>query len=377
MRKSASIVVALTLFLVVATVAVASGPPPQPSFSTTGYTTNLVPTGDLTLPLIPTEFEPVPSGHVKFHISAQGGPQVQDDALCKSLYDELYFLEVGKPLPAENTCQALCKGFTGYACGTTGLFEDGSFIFEEWGLFYPPSTTTSQGNSVGANYGDLTVVSEQVSASFRFGGQAFQDPASSEQTVLGSFLSTDRSYRHGRYQGQGTYSGDAGYVFTVDYEFCDPWDGDGGDKDGRGSTDGGSSPCPLDRCAVFGSDLDLKNGKAVWRILNQGKDDLTISSITINWPAQNGQLTRIKLGGKNIYLQPQNPPYVIIDETDWIGNADDREIRAGKTKALRFDFEAKGISTQPSEYTVLVQFAQGCAVPFVAFPQAIPSGALP
>ena len=75
------------LVILFASAGVASADKPLPgNFSTTGYTTNLFP-----IPVspnsLPTEFVAlVPSRYAKFHIKAQGGPAVDDNAQCIAIY---------------------------------------------------------------------------------------------------------------------------------------------------------------------------------------------------------------------------------------------------------------------------------------------------
>ena len=51
----------------------------------------------------------------------------------------------------------------------------------------------------------------------------------------------------------------------------------------------------------------------------------------------------------------------------WLGDVKDRQIGAGKQRDLWLEFGGN-ISAPRSDYTILVEFAEGCAVPFVAFP---------
>ena len=51
----------------------------------------------------------------------------------------------------------------------------------------------------------------------------------------------------------------------------------------------------------------------------------------------------------------------------WLGDIKHRQIGAGKQRDLWLEFGGN-ISAPRSDYTILVEFAEGCAVPFVAFP---------
>ncbi len=326
MKTSIRIFFILTALLLFSSVALAAQPPMEP-FSTTGYTTNLVPAPPIPgfPPLIPSEFEFLPSGHIKFHIEAQGGPDVDDDALCTALY--------GAP------CQAVCLGFTGQACGAAGYF-DGSFTFEEWGLV--------DQTFAGVNYGEITMLTADGQAKVEFSGQAGTDGI-----VTGSFKADDGTGAYDDLEGEGTYIGNAGYIFTVDYAPC------GGP---------GLPACPVNRCAVFGDDLELKKKRAEWEIENEGEQTITLSQITINWPASNGPITKVKFNGKTINNSILMPPFATIDLSNWSGKLKHIQIKPGKEKKLRFEFLVKPISQAPSDYTIEVKFAEGCAAAFVAFP---------
>lgn len=317
--------VAIILFLF-ASVAAAAGPGLDP-FSTTGYTTNLVPAPPgFPVPVVPSEFQTLPSGFVKFHISAQGGPAVDDDALCTALY--------GAP------CQVVCFGFTGKACGTDGFFDGGSFQFEEWGVIAPDFT--------GPNYGLQTVSTADGTATMRFGGM------SDGTNVNGSFEMLGGSPAYKKFKGGGTYAGSAGFVFTVDYTPAEPLTG----------------------CAVFGEDFKIKKDEVKWQIANRGAASITIANVLLNWPEGNGDATQLRLAGHTIYSQPLGQSSLVPGVpglwdnvgSGWEGKDKDREIKAGQKRELRVQFANKDISEMSGDYTIVVTFDNGCAVPLVAFP---------
>lgn len=332
----------IALLLLAAGLAAAAGPEIEP-FTTSGYTTNLVPAPpNLGFPpLIPSEFQFLPSGHVKFHINAQGGPAVDDDALCTALYTA--------------PCNLVCLGFTGKACGTDGYFAGGSFQFDEWGVVDPLTFG-------GANFGKLRISTDAGNADLHFGGQAV--PTMSGPVAQGSFLVEKASgaYKHDKKE-EGTYSGGAGFVFTVDYAPL------------------AFTPCPggvcPDRCAAFGvAEPKLNKHDLKWKIENEGEQTLTISRIIANWPEANGAITKVKLGGKTLYDTPVSNPSLIpgvpglfaVIDAGWLGEMKDRQIGSEKHAELKLEFANKDISEQASDYTITVDFAEGCAVPFAAFP---------
>jgi len=316
MRNLSRFILVLVLLLMITSVATAGAPELEP-FSTTGYTTDI-------------EFEPLPSGDTKFHLVAQGE--------------------------------------------TGGFFDGGAFTFEEWGVYYPetePVYIPSLGLSVGANHGLLNVITNnQVSmysgeVNMRFGGQAIITDLSDPYDVsaIGSFAVINGTADYINLKGQGTYEGDADYVFTVDYTPCE------------------GKNCP-DQCAAFGSKrLKVKKDKVEWRIENEGKNDLTVNSVTLSWLGSDVPLDKVIMGGKTLENSPAmdvpDPPivpghYSIIDLSNWGGEDRDIQVRSGKNAKLTFNFDDKGISQETSDYTILVEFAEGCAFTFVDFPPPAP-----
>jgi hypothetical protein len=314
-----SIVLALLALLVSVSLAAGASVPSGP-FSTTGYTTNLVASDLFPFP-IPSEIEFLPSGYVKFHIQAQGGPAFDDNTLCQSLYG----------VPCENLCLSV-----GGACGVSGFFG-GSFSFDEWGVVDP--------TFAGANDGLLTITTNGGTARARFGGQAVGE------TVSGSFQFLGGTGDYRRLQGIGTYAGNAGYVFSVNYEPCGQ---------------PGQSPCPATLCGAQGEDLKLLRPKAMWTLGNYGQQTLRLESLLLHWPEQNGALTGVRLGGKLLATGSWNAPWAELDLSGM--PARDREIRGGKSSKLMLDFANMGIGQAPAGYTFLARFEEGCSAIHVAFP---------
>lgn len=222
--------------------------------------------------------------------------------------------------------------------GTVSGYFDGGFSFDEWGIV---DLTTYNG----ANRGLMTITTAEGAANVGFSGTF------DYQSVAGGFqfLSGTDSYKG--IKGVGVKSGNAGYVFTVNYAPC-------GGKD--------QPACAPNSCIVFGDDLKLHKSKTQWKISNDGEQTLTISKILVFWPAGGPQLTKVKLAGKTIYDTPAAAPMAAI-AAGWSGGVQDRQIGAGKQRDLWLEF-GSDISAQPADYTILVEFAEGCAVPFVAFP---------
>lgn len=336
MKKFARLTAVLIVLLAFSGLAAAAGPEPT-AFSTTGYTTNLAPNlfpPEWGLPpLIPSEFEFLPNGYIKFHIRTQGEPGDGNDVFCRAVYGA----------PCQQVCSAPPPHGAGKPCGTDGYFPNGSFTFDEWGLVVDPNLTTY----AGYNHGRMSIATDAGQAEVRFGGSA------TLFSVTGGFAFLDGTKEYNKLKGKGVYGGGAGYVFTVNYAPC------GGE---------GQPACPA--CAVFGDELKIKKDKIEWEITNDGEEDLTISRVMVFWPVDGeglGEgLKEVKLGGKKIYTESTPAPLADIT-AGWEGKDKDRSIDSGKKEKLELKFDQHDISANPWDYTILVEFGEGCAVPFVAF----------
>lgn len=323
MKKLVRLAAILVVLLMFTGIASAARSEPG-AFTVTGYASNLVPTGyPPPYNLLPTEFQPLPNGYIKLHLRNQGGAGVDNDTYCMNTY--------GAP------CQALCTAYLGRPCGVDGGFV-GNFVFDEWIL-------TNETQTSGANHGEMVITTPDGAAKLRFGGVF--GPTSLSASY--QFLKGTGAYKS--LKGEGTKAGIPGVLFSVTYTPC-------GGKDGP--------PCPTDRCAIFGDDLKVKKDKTQWTISNDGAQTITISKVMVVWPAGSPQLEKVKLAGKTIYNTPAAAPATTIT-AGWSGDVGDRQIGAGKQRDLWLEF-AGNISAQPADYTILVEFEGGCAVPFVAFP---------
>ncbi len=219
--------------------------------------------------------------------------------------------------------------------GADGFF-DGAFTFEEWGI-------VDFGSGYGANHGLMTITTDDGEADFRFDGQT------NSVDVWGTFAVLDGSSGFKGLRGEGWFRGNADYVFTVYYEPCGGHSG---------------TACPAGQCFAHGGDLTMKKQEVRWQLTNYGDERITIDSVTFFWPVDNGPLTGVTLG-KKIYEGALNPSWATLD-TGWAGADKSRQINQGQTKELQFEF-TNVVSTDPSGYTILVQFAEGCAATAVAF----------
>ena len=103
--------------------------------------------------------------------------------------------------------------------------------------------------------------------------------------------------------------------------------------------------------------LDLDSNKADWWITNLGSSPVTIDGLEITWPAVNDVLKKIKLDGGTIY-DPDLPPASASVSSGWSGDVLDRQIPAGETFQLRFEFE-EDVDLDVALYDLEVEFAEG------------------
>jgi hypothetical protein len=317
------------LIVLLAFTSIASAARSEPgAFTVTGYASNVIPTG---YPppnnVFPKEFQPLPNGYFKVHLRNQGGPGVDNDDYCVATYGA----------PCQDICTTPPPYGGGLPCGVAGGLA-GDFVFDEWILL--DATMSS-----GANHGLMTITTAEGQANLRFSGVFGATALKASYEFLGG----TGEYRS--LKGGGTKAGTPSAVFTVAYTPC-------GGKD--------QPACPVNRCALFGDDLKLKKDKAQWTLSNNGESTATISKVMVVWPAGGPQLEKVKLTGKTIYATPAAAPATTI-AAGWLGDVKDRQIGAGKQRDLWLEFGGN-ISALPSDYTILVEFAEGCAVPFVAFP---------
>ncbi|MBT8137041.1 MAG: hypothetical protein KJO54_08530 [Gammaproteobacteria bacterium] len=118
-------------------------------------------------------------------------------------------------------------------------------------------------------------------------------------------------------------------------------------------------PCDVDGEGV----LDLSSDKAKWELTNNGAFTASIESVDITWPAANGDLIEVKLGGDKIYDIDLPPNSASLGPNDWIDDLDKRQIAPGDTQTLEIKFDNNVIGPQ-TDYQITVTFEEGCSVTF-------------
>ena len=110
------------------------------------------------------------------------------------------------------------------------------------------------------------------------------------------------------------------------------------------------SPCGSISVSNFSNELK----RATWSIINNSTSAITISQITLSWPAGNDSLDKIFLGTGKIWDQTAPPPSVVIT-SGWTGSS--RNIGGGSTKPLKFTFLSTALN---SGYNLSIRFTNGC-----------------
>lgn len=91
-----------------------------------------------------------------------------------------------------------------------------------------------------------------------------------------------------------------------------------------------------------------------WMIKNNNRTEITIQSITITWPVENGQLTSISLGPNEIWTGLAGPTSVTFGSGDWTSG----NLSVDKKEPLVFYFENSVANTG---YTLTVKYVGGCS----------------
>ena len=140
----------------------------------------------------------------------------------------------------------------------------------------------------------------------------------------------------------------AGYALQVNYN-----DGSSGVFD------------PANTCQIaLHSTLDAGGSDVKLRLINLSGGDVHLDTITLDWPAANGDLIEVKLGGKLVY-EPDLAPASATITSGWSGVLDDRKVEDLKDEELKLKFLAD-VDPDPAGYTLTVTTAEGHAAAFAA-----------
>jgi len=107
-------------------------------------------------------------------------------------------------------------------------------------------------------------------------------------------------------------------------------------------------PCTLLDLGGF----EVSGGTASWDLRNEGSSSVVISHIELDWPAGNGELSRIRFGSSTIWNGSDDSPPSDIG-SGFTGN---RSLGGG-SKALKFEFTA---DAESGGYDLQLQLDPGC-----------------
>jgi hypothetical protein len=107
-------------------------------------------------------------------------------------------------------------------------------------------------------------------------------------------------------------------------------------------------PCTLLDLGGF----EVSGSAASWNLSNDGSSSVVISHIELDWPAGNGELSRIRFGSSTIWNGSDDAPPSDIG-SGLMGN---RSLGGG-SRALKFEFTA---DAEPGGYDLQLQLDPGC-----------------
>jgi hypothetical protein len=120
-------------------------------------------------------------------------------------------------------------------------------------------------------------------------------------------------------------------------------------------------------CNVVIGDFMVAGNDVKWNIKNSGSSPITICSISLKWPEQNGDLLKISIDTPTIFSQNRNPTQTTID-SGWTGQESKRTINFGQTSVFKLSYENTA-STIAEDYIMTVNFCPCTA----EFPNSSPS----
>lgn len=88
------------------------------------------------------------------------------------------------------------------------------------------------------------------------------------------------------------------------------------------------------------SDFTVKKDEVSWTITNNGGQKILLTGTYINWPSENVELSKVKLEKRIIWDQKDKTPPTYIS-LSWKGRESAREIAAGKSRVILFEFDQK------------------------------------
>ena len=111
--------------------------------------------------------------------------------------------------------------------------------------------------------------------------------------------------------------------------------------------------------------LDLSDNRIKWALTNTGTQDVFVVEAVVTWPAQHGQLKKMKLAGdfaKDIF--DSTSPTTVPDEKAFESDPNKRKLQAGDTKIFEVEFTEDFKTNTEADYTLTITFDNGQTVSF-------------
>jgi hypothetical protein len=125
------------------------------------------------------------------------------------------------------------------------------------------------------------------------------------------------------------------------------------------ATPPGPTPTPGNCLVNFSGNWTASGSNASIDLANTGSVGAEISRILLTWPAANGNLREISLGGTSIWSGNDSDPNADVSG-GWSGTAANRTVPAGASRQLTFRFQSAAQASQNYESTINFATA-GCA----------------
>jgi hypothetical protein len=137
-----------------------------------------------------------------------------------------------------------------------------------------------------------------------------------------------------------------------------------GGASGYSNEAGATTDTPPLSCSVSGAaNLTLLNKDTTWQLTNDGTAPITLERIELIWPASQGNLKRVYLDGAEIWSGNASPTSIDVSG-GWNADAARRQIAAGASEDLRFNFSARDKGDSQGDYSIVVHFTEGCTAQF-------------
>jgi hypothetical protein len=102
------------------------------------------------------------------------------------------------------------------------------------------------------------------------------------------------------------------------------------------------------------SEFMLNRDQVSWELKIGGAEATVLQALTLNWPAENGNLFKVDLGGATIWVGDVEAPASL---QTWTGGETSRIVNGSERMAIRFKGDA-----QAQGYSLEISLANGCLI---------------